>query len=119
MHTTIILLIAGLVSGLSSGLLGIGGGVITVPVLVLLLGVEPKVAVGTSLFVIVPTALVGTFVHYRAQNIHFSYGLTYLIIAMIGSFVGAHLANVLPANVLRKLFAVLMFVMAIKMFIGK
>ncbi|MDX9701659.1 MAG: sulfite exporter TauE/SafE family protein [Candidatus Auribacterota bacterium] len=119
MYNTLIIVVAGLVSGLSSGLLGIGGGVITVPVLILLLGLEPKIAVGTSLFVIVPTALVGMLVHYRVNNIHFSYGFLFLIAAMLGSFIGANLANVFPGYVLRKLFAVLMFIMAIKMFVGK
>lgn len=119
MHDTVILIIAGLIAGLSSGLLGIGGGVITVPVLVLLLGVDPKIAVGTSLFVIVPTAIVGTLVHYKAGNIHFSYGVMYLFVAMAGSFLGAHLATVLPSHILRKLFAVLMFIMSIKMYLGK
>ena len=119
MHDYVYLALGGLVAGVASGLLGIGGGVIAVPLFVLALNLEPKVAIGTSLFVIVPTAIVGCLVHYTSGNIKVQYGLVFLTLSLIGAFMGAKLTNYLPGDVLRKIFAVTMIVLSIKMLIGK
>ena len=119
MHDYIYLAFGGLLAGVASGLLGIGGGVIAVPLFVLALHLDPKVAIGTSLFVIVPTAIVGSLVHYKAGNIKVEYGLVFLTLSLIGAFIGAKLTCFLPGDVLRKMFAVTMIVLSLKMLIGK
>ena len=119
MHDYVYLAFGGLMAGIASGLLGIGGGVIAVPLFVLVLNMEPKVAIGTSLFVIVPTAIVGSLVHYNSGNIKVHYGLIFLTLSLIGAFMGAKLTSFLPGDVLRKLFAVTMIVLSLKMLFGK
>ncbi len=119
MNLTVLLMLVGLVSGYSSGLLGIGGGAISVPAFVLLLGMDPKIAVGTSLFVIVPTALIGSIVHLRSGNVRISYALAFLSLSLIGSFLGAKTATLIPKDVLQKIFAVLFLIIAVKMYFGK
>ncbi len=63
-------LAVGLMAGFFSGLLGIGGGVIIVPALVLLLGFAMRTAIGTSLAIVVPTALAGAILHFQEGNLH-------------------------------------------------
>lgn len=119
MHDYVFLSLGGLVAGIASGLLGIGGGVIAVPLFILALNLEPKIAVGTSLFVIVPTAIVGMIVHYMEGNINIKYGLIFLTLSLIGAFAGARLTAIIPADLLKKLFALIMIIISIKMLIGK
>jgi len=103
----------GLSVGTLSGLLGIGGGVLMVPALVLLWGMKIHLAIGTSLAVMIPSALAGTLRH------HYSYGNVDFIVAglvglgaVVGSFcLGAPLANYLPAETLRKVFGAAMIVL--------
>lgn len=107
----------GLVVGLLSGLLGIGGGVLMVPAIVLIWGRSMEIAVGTSLAVMIPGALAGVLRH------HFSYGhvdfrLAGLLAvgAVVGSYaIGAPLANYLPSDTLKKIFGVLMVIVGLRM----
>ncbi len=119
MNLTIVLMLVGLASGFSSGLLGIGGGAISVPAFILLVGMDPKIAVGTSLFVIVPTALIGSIVHLKSGNVRVSYALAFLSLSLVGSFLGAKTANFVSSDVLQKVFAVLFMIIAVKMYFGK
>ena len=60
----------GLIGGVTSGLFGVGGGVVMVPAMMLLLNLDIKPAIGTSLAVIVPTALMGTLKHHDLGHVH-------------------------------------------------
>ncbi len=117
--TLIILLISGAGAGFLGGLLGIGGGIIYVPALILLLGVEPKIAAGTSLFVIFPTALVGSMVHFKAGNVKIAYGLMLLTVSIIFTILGSKTANIISGDLLKKIFAVVFMIIAVKMFFSK
>src|SRR5205823_604712 len=102
------LVAAGVVSGIVAGLLGVGGGIIVVPVLVVLFAVPDAIAKGTSLLVIIPTAISGTFVNLRNDNVDTRVaaivGLTGAGAAYAGSklatHIGAHLSAVLFATLL-------------------
>ncbi len=100
----------GLVSGAASALLGIGGGAIVVPVLVIAFGYGQHLAEGTSLAVIVPTALVGAAVHGRRNYPDWPVGLRLGAGGLVGSLLGAEVALALPAMLLSRAFGVLLLV---------
>jgi len=117
--TFFILITSGSLAGFLGGLLGIGGGIIYIPTLIMLLGFEPKTAVGTSLFVIFPTALVGSLVHFKYGNVKFLYGFVLLAVSLIFTMLGAKTANAIHGDVLKKIFAVVFMIIAVKMFFSK
>ncbi|MFN2556811.1 MAG: sulfite exporter TauE/SafE family protein [Nitriliruptorales bacterium] len=100
----------GLVSGTASALLGIGGGAIVVPVLVIGFGYGQHLAEGTSLAVIVPTALAGAATHGRRSYTDWSVGLRLGAGGLVGSLLGAEVALALPATVLSRAFGVLLVI---------
>ncbi|OPZ88232.1 MAG: Sulfite exporter TauE/SafE [bacterium ADurb.Bin429] len=109
----------GLVAGILSGLLGVGGGIILVPAMVLLLGLSQTMAQGISLAVIIPTAISGAVVHYRQGNIQLRDVLWLAVGGVAGGLGGSELALVLPVLALRGLFGVLMVVVGISMVLPK
>lgn len=106
---------AGFAAGWLSALLGIGGGVVLVPMMVYLFKVPIQQAVGTSLAVIIPTALVGAWKHYNLNHLNWKLAIILAIGAVIGSYVGAMSVNAISPDVLRKIFAVLLLVTAVRM----
>ena len=100
-------LIAGLIGlggGLSSGLFGVGGGVVMVPAMVFFMKADIKTAVGTSLAVIVPTALVGVFKHQQLGNLNWGMALSLVPMALLGGYCGAALTQPLHADTLKRIF---------------
>jgi uncharacterized membrane protein YfcA len=94
----------GLAGGVSSGLFGVGGGIVMVPAMVYLLHTNIKTAIGTSLVVIIPTALTGAFKHQQLGNIDWRMAASLVPLAILGGFIGAALTKPLPAETLKKLF---------------
>jgi len=113
------LVVVGLVAGLSSGLLGIGGGIVIVPLLVLLWGLEMPQAVGTSLAVIAVVAVAGALGHYRLQHVAWPVAGWVAFGALAGVFLGVELTASLPADTLRRIFGWFILVMALRMIWGK
>lgn len=107
----------GLLAGFAGGMLGIGGGAIMVPVLVLFLGFKVHVAIGTSLAVIVPLALAGALAHYGMVNVDLSAAGVMALGAVVGAVAGARVAGVLPALVLEKVFGAALLVLSIWMLV--
>jgi hypothetical protein len=93
----------GLLAGILGGMLGIGGGVILIPGMVFLMGVEQHTAQGVSLAVISLMALVGTVTHYRQENVRLKVALLIIPAAVIFSFLGGMVADMLDASLLRNL----------------
>lgn len=102
--------------GLSLGLLGGGGSILTVPIFVYVLGFEPKQAIGMSLAVVAATSFIGAAGHWRAGTLNPRLALTFGAIAMGGSFGGARLASYLSGAVQLLLFAVVMLAASFFMF---
>ena len=115
----ILLLCIGLVAGVLSSMLGVGGGIILVPILILLLKLDPHQAIGTSLAIIIPTVLVGAYTHYRLENVNVQLAIIIAIGAVVGAVLGAHIGEALPSLYLKKIFGVVLFIIAIKMMLGK
>ncbi len=101
--------------GLSLGLIGGGGSIITVPVLVYVLGVEPHDAVGMSLAVVGATSLVGSFLHYRRGRMQLKTGLIFGAVGVVGALLGSPLTRLLSPSALLMTFAMLMLVIAVLM----
>ena len=114
---TLATLALGLTTGLLSGTLGIGGGIVVVPTLVLLFSMSQKGAQAVSLALMVPMALLGAFQYWRFGHLQLSGGRLILLItgALAGVLLGTVLADRLPAVVLRRCFAVLIMLVAIRM----
>lgn len=113
------LTLLGLLSGVTSGLLGVGGGIIIVPLLVYAFKVPIKIAVGTSLAVIIPTAIAGGLTHYKNGNVDLAIAVWVALGAVAAGSLGALAAEALPDIAIKRVFAVLMVVVAIRMFISK
>ena len=109
------LVVLGAVAGGSSGLLGIGGGVIMVPALALIFGIGQRVAQGTALAVMIPTAVVGAYTYASGRQVSWPIVAVMIVSSVIGARYGATLALVLPRDVLKTLFALLMIVAAVRM----
>lgn len=117
-----VLLLAILLSsliGISLGLLGGGGSILTVPILIYALGVEEKSAIASSLLVVGTTSLVASVQHARAGNVVWRTALVFAGAGMVGAFLGGKLAKFLPSSVLLVLFAVIMFGTAVAMWRGR
>lgn len=104
MHHAFLALLIGLVSGVTSGLFGVGGGIVMVPAMYYLLQVDIKTAVGTSLVVIIPTALTGSVKHFQLGNIDWRLAGWLVPLAVAGGFTGAWLTGIVQADLLRRLF---------------
>jgi uncharacterized membrane protein YfcA len=113
-------LIAGLIglfSGVTSGLFGVGGGIVMVPAMMFFMGMEIKTAVGTSLAVIIPTAISGSCKHYVQGNVHWLTVLALAPMAMVGSVLGAHLTKVIPAGDLKRAFGAFLILVGLRLLI--
>jgi len=122
----IALLFTGIGVGFASGLLGVGGCFIMVPVqywCLTSIGVDPTIAIriafGTNLLVVLPTAFSGSMTHHRKGAVLWKAGVTLGITGAIGAFFGAFLAAHLPASVLTKAFGIAVIVGAIRMLTAK
>ncbi len=119
----IILLATGAGAGFASGLLGIGGGAIMVPIsywVILAMGISPDIAIriafGTSLLVILPTAISGSWSHNKRSAVRWKTALVLGSCALVGALVGATLAARLPGEILKIGFGG--FVLAVALWMG-
>ena len=122
----IVLIFTGALVGFASGLLGVGGGFIMVPVQFFLLtsiGVDPTIAIrvafGTSLAVILPTAISGTLGHKRRNAVYTRPMLLMGISGLVASFAGGTAASNLPGAYLKVSFGILVFLAALWMLTAK
>lgn len=98
--------------GLTLGLLGAGGSILTVPIFVYVLGFEAKPAIAMSLAVVGATALFGALEHWRGGNVNLRVAAVFGGVAMLGTFLGARLALFVPGRVQLFLFACVMLAAA-------
>ena len=109
------LLATGFVAGVLAGLLGIGGGVVMVPAMMLVLGLAPVVAKGTSLAVIVPTAIIGTWRNRRNLNVDLRAATVVGLSGAGCAVIGAMVAEQLPDRASNLLFAGLLLSVALRL----
>ena len=100
-----LLIVVGFVAGCMGALLGLGGGFLVVPALVFLRSMDMKIASGTAVAVIVPAMLVAMWRRAGSGHIDWRIAAFLAIGAVVGPFLGAHLADILPSATIRKVFA--------------
>jgi uncharacterized membrane protein YfcA len=120
MTTIIILLCIGLMAGMLSGLVGVGGGIIIVPALVYFMGMSQHQAQGTSLAVLLlPVGIFAVYNYYKAG--HVDVQMTFIIAStfIVGGFIGSKIAISIDQNLIKKIFGVFLLLVALKMITGK
>ncbi len=112
---TILIILAGLATGILLGLLGSGGSIVTVPALVYLLGVHPKSAIALSLGIVAITAAFSAINHFRAGNVNLKVAVIFGVCGMAGTYGGTKLGLLMPAMLQMALFAFIMYAAAYRM----
>ncbi len=119
-NTVLILLVIGLLAGTLSGFVGVGGGIIIVPALVIFLGFTQHGAQGTSLAVLLaPVGILAVMNYYKTGNIDISAAIVICLAFVVGAYFGSKVAIGLNQQMVKKIFAVFMIVVAVKMLFGK
>ncbi|MGF7037764.1 TSUP family transporter [Mucilaginibacter lappiensis] len=118
--TFLILILIGLAAGFLGGMVGLGGGIILIPALVLFLSMDQRMAQGTTIAIMLPPiGFFAAFNYYKAGYVNIKYALVIAIVFMLGGYLGSKLALNLPVPLLKKMFAVLLVVIAAKMIFTK
>jgi hypothetical protein len=114
--TVLILLLIGLMAGALSGFVGVGGGVVIVPALMLTLGLSQHQAQGTSLFVLLmPVVALAVWNYWQSGNVNWKYGLIIAIAFVAGGYIGSRLSLRLSPAVVKIVFGVLMAYLSIRL----
>lgn len=122
MNVILTLIIIGLLAGLFSGMFGVGGGVIMVPLMIFVLGYTQHQAQGMSLAVLaIPVTFLAAYTYHKSGDnpINFKYALVIAACFIVGSYLGTKVAISINEVVLKKIFSVLLVLVAIKMFFSK
>lgn len=112
MQQIIIGITAGIATGIISGLVGIGGGVLLVPILLYVFRADMHTAAGTSLAIIIPTALAGAVSHFARGSVDLRLAALLTIGAIAGAFLGTWLGHALPAVTLKRIFSVILLIVS-------
>ena len=114
--TILILIIIGILAGLLSGFVGVGGGMVIVPVLIYLLGKGQLEAQGTSLAVIMmPVGILGVMNYYKSGNVNIYFALVIAIAFVLGSYFGSKYALKVPEHKIKVIFGIFLLYIAIRM----
>jgi uncharacterized protein len=115
--TVLLIVVVGLLVGILSALLGVGGGIVMVPFMVLALGMSQQLAEGTSLVVIIPTALVGVLSYTKERRPSLADGMLLGAGGMVGAFLGARFALGVSPDALQLVFGIVLAIAGVRMFI--
>ncbi len=117
MTTILLLIIIGLVAGTLGGMVGLGGGIILIPALILIMKLDQQTAQGTSIAIMLPPiGLFAVYNYYKAGYVNMKYAFVIAMAFMVGGYFGSSLALKLSPDVMRKVFSVVLVVIAVKMF---
>lgn len=116
----IILAIIGLIAGIFSGSLGVGGAIIVIPALVFFLGLSQHQAQGTSLaFMIPPVTLLAVINYWKQGYVNWKFAIVLALMFFIGAYIGSLISVSIPEKILKKLFGALLLFVAARMIISK
>ncbi len=118
-QTIFILVFIGILAGIASGFIGVGGGIIIVPALVFALGLTQHEAQGTSLLLMLPPiGILAVMNYYKAGEINLTYGAVIAVTFVIGGYIGSKIALKLSPAWVKLIFGILMVYVAAKMVYG-
>jgi uncharacterized protein len=118
--TIVIILIIGVITGVMAGMLGIGGGLVVIPALVMVMGMSQQTAQGTSLAMMLPPiGIIAAYNYYKAGHVDIKFALLLAIAFIVGSYFGSKLAIKLPQDTLKKIFGIFLLLVSVKMLFGK
>jgi uncharacterized protein len=115
------MLAIGLVAGLTGGMFGLGGGAIMVPAMVFLVGLDQKLATGTSIAAqILPIGILGALVYHRNGNMNLKYAAIIALGLIAGNFLGAIFANqpFISAALIKKLYGIFLLLLSMRYLMG-
>jgi len=116
----LILIVIGIITGVMAGMLGIGGAIIMIPALVFFMGFSQQTAQGTSLAVMLPPiGIIATYNYYKAGQVDMKVALILAACFLVGSYFGSRYALTLPQATLKKIFGILLLLVAAKMLLSK
>jgi len=116
----LILIVIGIITGVMAGMLGIGGAIIMIPALVFFMGISQQTAQGTSLAVMLPPiGIIAAYNYYKAGQVNIKFAIILAVFFLVGSYFGSKLALNLPQPLLKKIFGVLLLLVAAKMLLSK
>ena len=118
--TIIILVIIGLMAGVFGGMFGVGGAIIMIPALVYFLGVDQHTAQGTSVAIMLPPiGLFAAYNYYKAGQVNIWYAVIIAVTFLVGGYFGSKIALALPENLMKKIFGILLILVALRMIFSK
>ena len=120
MSSILILLSIGLLAGALSGMVGVGGGIIIVPMLVYFLGFSQHLAQGTTLFMfLLPIGILGVYNYYQSGNVDFKTALVICSTFVVGSYIGSKISLGMSQEVVKKTFGIIILFISLKMIFWK
>ncbi|MCL9806179.1 sulfite exporter TauE/SafE family protein [Flavobacterium amniphilum] len=120
LDTILLLALIGVIAGMLSGLVGVGGGIVMVPLLIYLLGFNQHQAQGTSLTVlVVPVTAAAVYNYYKEGYIDWRYAAIIALFFVVGGYFGSKMAISIDQKMLKKIFAVVLLFVAGKMLFSK
>jgi uncharacterized membrane protein YfcA len=120
LYTIVVLALIGIVAGVLSGFIGIGGGVIIVPSLIYFLSLSQHEAQGTSIALMLPPiGILAAMNYYKAGELNVKYALIVASTFIIGGFIGSKISLQLPPEIVKRVFGIIMLFVALKMIISK
>jgi uncharacterized membrane protein YfcA len=116
LHHFIIIAIIGLAAGIFGGLLGLGGAIIMIPAMVMFLGYSQQMAQGTALIMMVlPVGALAAYQYYENGYVDIKAALIMAVFFFVGGYFGARFATHIPQELMKKVFAVMLLILALKM----
>ncbi len=113
-------MLIGLAAGAFGGFVGLGGGIIMIPAMVLFLGMSQYMAQGTSLAVMLPPiGILAAYNYWKAGQLNIRYALIIAVAFVVGSYFGSKFALKIPEDTMRKMFAIFLLIMAANLFFKK
>ena len=118
--TILILILIGLLAGILSGFVGVGGGILIIPLLIILLGFSQHQAQGTTLFAMLPPiGILAAINYYKQGYVKWEYALVIACTFVIGGYIGSKISLSLPSNTVRRVFGLIMLLGSIKLIFSK
>ena len=118
-QTILFLVLIGISSGILSGFVGVGGGIIIVPALVFLLGMTQHQAQGTSLFILLlPVGILAVKNYMKAGHINWGYGIVVSLTFVLGGYIGSKLSLKLSPHAVKFVFGIIMLLISVKLIVS-